>query len=517
MRKVKGGIAAGLQLGSLGFKVRGLTVEQVLADSEYFAEILARNKMIGFIGLNPTDEEHMQLLHALYTGDDPAPTGGLIHEQCHSGKDNTETESLANFVGQMWHVDNPFYENVPSYTSMHMVKFDCEPDVGNTVLASLTSMYEKCPEHFKTRLESARFIHGTGSVARVMEDMPTLTHSALRTHPVTGETMLYWTGNDTELENDEPWFNEFRKWVTGFLADKSNWYRWQWHEGDFIIWDNRALIHSVSPGWKHEERVFTRGETGLEAPFYNRETPSRLNPEFGDIYRKEGISRDTSTGPNPDHIPLVFTKGIYALPEYQHLYQCVTMFVLSSDGEIPPDVAKLKEIIDDADFHVVAVVPTDDDFLSRFSRKLMVGHPREGQKFLFTRNGSLEKPYCPTDDLFTDELDDFGRWPPVPLIKALLEFHPDMRHAGHAWHYPDWFPHQQLQNRPWDWKNLSFINYAGFPNSEPPIDFLVQFAIDTVYGCFNHLKTNEERRHVIEEIIDYMQFMLQLGEHEADR
>lgn len=517
MTKIKGGIAAGLRLGSLGFKVKGVSVQDILNDAEYFAEILARNKMIGFIGLYPTDEEHMQILRALYRGDDPKPKGGLIHEQYHSGKDNTETESLENFVYQMWHVDNPFYEQVPSYTSMNMKTFTCDRHAGNTVLASLSSMYEKCPAHLKKHLESAEFVHGTGSTARSMEGMPAPTHPALRTHPVTGETMLFWTGNDTAMESEEPWFNELRDWVNRFLGDQSNWYRYQWGEGDLIIWDNRAVIHSVSPGWAHHERIFTRGETGTERPFYDPTRESKLNPEFGDIYRKEGVTRDTSTGPNPDHIPLVFTKGIYALPGLEHLYQKVTMFVLSSDGSIPGDVSKLMEVVENDDFHVVPIIPTDNDFLLRYSKHLLPEYEREGQKFLFTRNGDLEKAYAPDDDLFTDKQDDLGRWPPVPLINALGQFHPDMRHAGHAWHYPDWFPHQPLQNRPWDWRNLSFISYEGFPNSEPPFDFLVQFAIDTVYGCFNHLTSNDDRRLIIERIIDYMQYMLELNEHEVDR
>jgi hypothetical protein len=93
-----------------------------------------------------------------------------------------------------------------------------------------------------------------------------------------------------------------------------------------------------------------------------------------------------------------------------------------------------------------------------------------------------------------------------------------MRHAGHAWHYPCWFPHQRkLKFRPWDYHNLSFFEYEQFNGGPPPEDFLVQFAIDTVYGCFNHIRSNEERKRLIERIIDYMQYMVDLGEYENDR
>lgn len=517
MKQLKGGIAAGLMLGSLGFKVKGLTVEDVLKDAEYFREILARNKMIGFIGLNPSDEEHIELLRALYYGGDRSPVGGLIHNQCHSGNPNTKDSDFDNFVAQMWHVDNPFVVPVPSYTSMCMKTFDADPRYGRTLLASLVSMYEECPEEFRRHLDNGvKFVHHTGRVAPDAESPPA-TYEALRTHPVTGETVLFWTGGGTELEVDEPWFGDFKMWVERFLSNPQNWYQWEWTQGDFIIWDNRALIHSVTPGWSHQERVFTRGEIGLEEPFLDPFFESRLNPSFGDIVRRDGIKKDVSRGPNPDHIPLVFTKGIYGLEQYRHLYQQTTMFVYTTTGEIPDDVKLLQESVDNQEFNVVLVDYTSPNFLERYSKRILAGEDKEGQKFLFTPNGNLEKAYRPSDDLMTDEFDEHGRWPPIRLINALGEFHPDLRHAGHAWHYPDWFPHQPLRNRPWDWHNLSFIEYEGFPGSEPPVDFLVQFAVDTVFGCFNHLKTTQERKDVVESIVDYLQFMIELGEYEVGR
>lgn len=517
MKPLKGGLAAGLMLGTLGFKVKGVTARDVINDSEYFSEILARNKMIGFIGLNPTDEEHEELLKALYRGDSSSLSPGLLHDQCHRWNEKTATDEELNFIMQNWHVDNPFLPDPPSFTSMHMRTFDVPHGRGRTYLASLSSMYDVCPDRFKTHLETARFIHNTGSVNESGTSTDALAHSALRTHPVTGETMIYWTGGDTSLEGEGDWFVEFKLWVERFLADGNNWYIWEWTAGDFIIWDNRAVIHSLGPGWTHDQRIFTRGEVGRERCFYDTTTRSLLNPLFGDIVRHSSVSQDSSYGPNPDHIPLVFTKGIYGLPGLEKYYQQTTMFVYSSDGSIPEDVVKLKDIVENTEFNVVAVDPSPGNFLERYSKRILPGQQIEGQKFLFTPNGNLEKAYKHDDDLFTDEFDDQGRWPPIRLINALGEFHPDLRHAGHAWHYPDWFPHQPLRERPWDWHNLSFTNYEGFPGSEPPFDYLVQFAVDTVYGCFNHYKTNEQRKEMIEAIIDYLSFMLALGEHEADR
>ena len=72
------------------------------------------------------------------------------------------------------------------------------------------------------------------------------------------------------------------------------------------------------------------------------------------------------------------------------------------------------------------------------------------------------------------------------------------------------------QERPFRWENLPFARYADF-DGDPPKDFLVQFAIDTIYGCFNHLDTDESRKEIVEDIRDFLNIMLEMNEHELGR
>lgn len=525
MKKLKGGIAAGLRLGNLGFKVRGVTPTQLLDDADYFAEILVRNKMIGFKDLNPTDEEFMAIMRAIYRGDNEpsnlAP--GLLFEQSHNGNKYTQTDDVEWFINSQWHMDNPFLEKVPSYTALRMDTFTCPPECGQTFVYSLVNAYRDCPDEIKEHLETAMFIQSTGFVGDESTELPR--HPALRTHPATGETMLFWSGHDVHLDGDDnaEWFKKLKTYMRSQLSDPSLRYSWQWAEGDVVIWDNRAVLHSFSPGWSHDQRVFTRCEVGTEKPYYEPTKQIAVNNEFGDTWRKEGVAKDDTTGPNPDHIPLVFTKGIYALPEYSHLFQKVVLFVYCEDGVLPDDAIAFEQAIGSEDFVLVAVEPWvaadgKKDRMRRFSDAYIDNGSLIGQKFLFTQNGDMERAFSSEDDLFRAEPYEDGRPAPVQLVKTLIELHPDMRHAGHAWHYPCWFPHQRnLKFRPWDWHNLSFFEYEHFNGGPPPEDFLVQFAIDTVYGCFNHIDDNDERKRLIERIIDYMQYMIDLGEHERDR
>lgn len=525
MKKIKGGIAAGLRLGNLGFKVRGVSAQQVIEDSDYFAEILLRNKMIGFKQLNPTNQEFMEIMRRIYRGDNEisALDPGLLFDQVHIGNKNTMTEDVEWFINSQWHMDNPFLEEVPSYTAVKMEKFTCGRDFGQTHIYGLVNAYRNCPEDIKPHLEDAIFVNATGFVGNDFDSI--VKHPALRTHPATGETILFWSGHDMMMADgsNPQWFQKLKAYMKSQLVDPALRYTWAWDEGDVIIWDNRAVLHSFSPGWTHDQRMFTRCEVGREKPFYDPSRKVTINEDFGDTWRKEGVAKDDTTGPNPDHIPLVFTKGIYAHAEYAHLFQKVTLFVYSETGAIPNQVLQFEREINSPDFHVVTVEPYVSqnglrDNMRRFSEAYLPDQELDGQMFLFTQNGDLERCFAATDDLFRKEPYEDGRPAPIQLVKTLVELHPDMRHAGHAWHYPCWFPHQRkLKYRPWDWHNLSFFEYEQFNGGPPPEDFLVQFAIDTVYGCFNHIDNNEDRRKLIERIIDYMQYMIDLGEYERDR
>ena len=524
-----GGIAAGLRLGSLGFKIRGVTAQQVIDNPEYFREILKRNKVIGFKGMDPSWQDHLFIMQSLYHGKTlgPATTeqAGRLMDQNHPSIPNVETkDDVEDFIRGVWHVDNPFFKQPPVLTSMKMTKFDVEDGYGDTLFLSLSDLYEKLPAHLKENLQDARLLGTTGAAEPGKESRDVISHPALRTHPDTGETMLYWTGPATflECEGDPPdWFDELEDFVDAYMRDKKNRWSWQWEVGDIIVWDNRAVLHGFMPGWERDCRLFDRFQIGEQEPFYDPNREDTRNPHFGDTYRYEGVDKDSTSGPNPDHIPLVFTKGFYALEEVEHLFQTVTLFVIADEnGDWREDVNKLAAEVDSDLFNVYVVEqdPSNAVFrnLMRYHKYKMPDCDIAGSMFLCSRNGDFHCFWEPDFDLFQWENPDSSK-NAIPHIRGYIQWHPDMRHAGHAWHYPDWFDHQPLQFRPWDYQNLPFMQYINWGDEDPPEDFLVQFAVDTVWGCFNHLKDNEDRRRVVERIHDYIGYMLDLDEHERER
>jgi taurine dioxygenase len=514
-----GGLAVGLQLGNLGFKIKGVSAQQVLDDAAYFHQIFKRNKVVGFIRMHPTDVEQMEITQGILSGKtDRHFRSGLLVDQSHKTLRNTlDTSDPEEFLRANWHIDNPFLPSPPCAVSIHMTRYRVDPRFGHTFFVSLSNMYQDCPEELKPNLATARF------TSMIKED--SVSHPALRTHPETGETMLHWLGAGTTLvEGDPAWMKKLSSWVGGYLADPAHRFRWEWKEGDLLIWDNRAVLHGFYNGWENEDRVFQRVEVGAEQPYYDP-TQQDLTEANRQALGHPGRTEDKSIGPNPDHIPLVFTKGISALEGLDHLYQKVVVVSFAESGASAERVNTFMESFKDDDYADDLVLVRSDPtntralwrYMTLYKESLLPKDNIEDCVFLFGRNGDLHGAFGASYDLFNDRRGEDGKPPPIERVKTLLRWRPDLRHAGHAWHYPDWFPHQQLKFRPWDYHNLSFHVYEQFGGQKPPEDWLVQFAIDTVYACFNHLEESEDRLRVITRIRDYIDFMVDLREHEHDR
>lgn len=205
------------------------------------------------------------------------------HEHLEAPSDKNDE----SFILYNWHVDFP-PEDVPkllcSYISIHMKVFNCESDVGQTLFINLVDLYKRCPEKYKKELNKndVQFIGLRGSMPG--ETVNNRTFRALRTHPVTKETILFWTcgfwsGFENEINDlkftpavklngeNKDWFNSFSNWVLSELRNKDNWGIWSWSKDDFIIWDNRALLHSFTGGWKKEDRIFWRSNIASEEVF----------------------------------------------------------------------------------------------------------------------------------------------------------------------------------------------------------------------------------------------------------
>ena len=240
--------------------------EDVYSNIDFVSDILLSHKVVGFKNIKITDEEFGDIMMSLYRGQNNISElkPGTIYNQNHIHDQDTLDEDEEHFIYGRWHVDNPFYDVVPCYTGMHMHTFSCSESAGKTHFLDLSYLYKMCPNKYLKKLINCNLISATGCLE---ENLHKLTpHPAIVIHPVTKQTMIYWTGHDMRLENgqNEEWFNDFKIWISEFISNINNRKTWSWNENDVLIWDNRAVAHSFSPGWKHNERIFSRCEVGFE-------------------------------------------------------------------------------------------------------------------------------------------------------------------------------------------------------------------------------------------------------------
>lgn len=278
---------------TIGSSFSGLSLDEILSNIDYYADTLEKRKVIGFRGIDLSIDEHHVLINALAfrRWDNTSRGKGKESVSGHGEtfsvytKNNDKSRGVEGYiiparshhqiekefiVGDeeeffKWsvHIDTPQNPDKPSdilqsYTSMHMHLFKYPESVGRTKFLSLVDLYKKCPANYKEKLLHKK--------VREYKNNGTLhlgTWDALIKHPVTDEKMLFWPSWYVGLDDgDEPWFDELVEWTRGYMSNKDNWFFWSWKENDFVMFDNRALVHSFEGGWVSENRVFSQGGIG---------------------------------------------------------------------------------------------------------------------------------------------------------------------------------------------------------------------------------------------------------------
>ena len=264
------------------FTIENVKASDVLENYSYYQDLLIEHKVLGFRNLAPSNKEHEEILKKLYK--ENLNTIDLNSEEV--GKSNHQGLGIPldkddqKFILSNWHVDflpESFEGLSYGYISMHMCVFNCAPDAGKTLFINLIDLYQRCPDEYKKNInqKNLELVNLRGIMPE--ESLKSRTHRAVGIHPITGESILFWTGGFGGLNkedsyilssnneiNNEIWFNNFCDWILSELQNKNNWGVWNWNKDDFIIWDNRALIHSFTAGWNKEDRIFNRSNIGLE-------------------------------------------------------------------------------------------------------------------------------------------------------------------------------------------------------------------------------------------------------------
>ncbi|MEG0200016.1 MAG: TauD/TfdA family dioxygenase [Comamonas sp.] len=250
---------------ALGAELLGVQLADAVHDDELFSEIrtqLLKHKVLFLREQNISPAEHVafarhfgELEDHPVVGSDPEHPGLVqIYKTPDKPVDRYENS---------WHCDATWREIPPMGCVLRCI--ECPPVGGDTMWANMALAYQMLPQHIKEVIAPLRARHSiecTFGAAMPLEkrlalkaQYPDAEHPVVRTHPETGEKILFVSGFTTHFTNFHTPSNvrvgqDFTQGGSSLLQYLINQasipeyqVRWRWEPNSIAIWDNRATQH----------------------------------------------------------------------------------------------------------------------------------------------------------------------------------------------------------------------------------------------------------------------------------
>lgn len=261
--------------GRIGAEIRGVQLTADI-DAETLAGIqqaIEEHQVVFFKGQNHLDDAS----HEAFA----TKLGELYAHPTVPVKENSqsifELDSEKGAKANIWHTDVTFVPDVPKYSVLRGVKI---PSVGgDTVWANTHAAYEDLPKELQKLADNLWAVHSNkfdyatsaSSEGKEYRDVFAATvyetrHPVVHVHKETGKKHLLLGGFVRQFEGystsqSEALLNIFQSYVTRL----ENTVRWNWDEGDVLIWDNLATQHYAIADYD-EQRIVRRITVGKNVP-----------------------------------------------------------------------------------------------------------------------------------------------------------------------------------------------------------------------------------------------------------
>lgn len=178
------------------------------------------------------------------------------------------------------HSDHQWVKEPSSLSMLYAIDVDSKS--AHTTWTDSTAVYKELSEDMKARIASKviitfnPFYRPFGEVfAKYVDrakDVPPgeqISHPLVRTHPETGDKILYMH-RAYEMEfKDTSYKQGLQLWqkLNDYIDKTKAVYEHHWENGDLVIWDNRATLHYRPAFDKNLRRVLKRVSIAGEKPF----------------------------------------------------------------------------------------------------------------------------------------------------------------------------------------------------------------------------------------------------------
>lgn len=274
---------------ALGAELIGIDLADASRSDGLFAEVkslLLKHKVLFLRDQTMSRAEHVAFARRFgeledhpVNGSDPDHPGLVrIYKSPEAPNDRYENS---------WHTDATWREKPPMGCVLRCV--ECPLVGGDTMWANMALAYENLPANIKTQIAGLRARHSiecTFGAAMPIEkrlalkaQFPDAEHPVVRTHPETGEKVLFVNGFTTHFTNFHTPANvrvgqDFTQGSSGLLQYLINQamipeyqVRWRWKPNTVAIWDNRCTQHYAVMDYPPCHRKMERAGIVGDVPF----------------------------------------------------------------------------------------------------------------------------------------------------------------------------------------------------------------------------------------------------------
>jgi taurine dioxygenase len=269
----------------IGAELRNVSLAEASRDSAVFdqiRELLLQYKVLFFRDQDITRAEHVALAERFGPLEDH-PVAGSDPEHPGLVRIYKDLDSKPEHYENAYHCDATWRVAPPMGSVLRCV--DGPAVGGDTIWVNMVEAYNRLPEHIKEQIADLRARHSIEAsfganmpveARHALHDrFPDAEHPVVRTHPETGEKVLFVNAFTTHFVNFHtpanvrfgfdytPGGGELLNYLIRQAAVPEYQVRWRWTKNSFAIWDNRSTQHyAVQDYWPAVRKMERAGITG---------------------------------------------------------------------------------------------------------------------------------------------------------------------------------------------------------------------------------------------------------------
>ncbi|AUM15282.1 TauD/TfdA family dioxygenase [Rhodococcus ruber] len=274
---------------TIGAELFDVDLGEVSRDDTLFAELralLLEHKVLFFRDQDITRAEHVALAERFGPLEDHPVVGS---DPDHPGlvRIYKDLDSPPEHYENAYHCDATWRDNPPMGCVLRCVQ--TPPVGGDTIWVNMAEAYRRLPGSVKEQIAGLRARHSIEASFGAQLPLeqrhalharyPDAEHPVVRTHPETGEKILFVNSFTTHLVNYHtaenvrfgidyaPGAGNLLQFLTSQASIPEYQVRWRWTENSIAIWDNRSTQHyAVQDYWPAVRKMERAGIVG-DRPF----------------------------------------------------------------------------------------------------------------------------------------------------------------------------------------------------------------------------------------------------------